>query len=132
MDYFSIYAVGLVFQFAYNVFAALLRAAIHHLPTEDALAALRRCGAGDAMDALFLPGQPMQDRRLLPITHPHTFLRRALPAASDTDTKSDPPLQCEEADRFVILSCAALDSPFNALFLRSAVIAPYAPLLDLI
>lgn len=112
---------------------SLLDAARHATPTPQALHALRQSKSGLPMDALFLPPDWLSGQNApRALTHPHTFLRQqALPAVSP-DTKSDPPAEDSQASRFLVLSYVALGAPFPALLLRSALIAPYAPLLDLI
>ena len=108
-----------------GVLSALLRIAQENMPSSEAERLLRSAGAGDAMDGLFLRTVP-DVPALFPITHPHAFLRQAM---GDTE-KSDPPSEMEKANRFLILACAALNAPFYPLLLRSAVIAPYTPILD--
>lgn len=103
--------------------AALLRAALER--EEDAAPDLRPCGPADA---LFLPvalwGTLPAQAATLPLTHPHTFLRGALPKGMrPARTRPDPAL------RFLSLAAAALGEPFSALLLRSPAVAPYAPLL---
>ena len=75
----------------------------------------------DPLCALFLPLGParrmVQHAVTLPLTHPHTYLKRLLPDGNPT---GDP------LARFLALVAAALDHPFHALFLRSPVAAPYA------
>ncbi|MGN0775169.1 MAG: hypothetical protein ACI4MM_00685 [Candidatus Ventricola sp.] len=77
----------------------------------------------DPLSALFLPLGPAsrmaQHDVTLPLTHPHTYLKRLLNESAAGD-----PLP-----RFLALAAAALDHPFHALLLRSPVAAPYAPLL---
>ena len=105
---------------------ALLRIAQENLSGEEAENLLRTAGTGDAMDGLFLRTAP-DVPALFPITHPHTYLHQA---ATDAE-KSDPPSETEKANRFLVLACAALGAPFYPLLLRSALIAPYAPFLDI-
>ena len=80
--------------------------------------------ADDPLSALFLPLGPArrtaQHDITLPLTHPHTYLKRLLPDGNPT---GDP------LARFLALAAAALNHPFHALLLRSPVAAPYAPLL---
>lgn len=75
----------------------------------------------DPLCALFLPLGPArrmaQHAITLPLTHPHTYLKRLLPDGNPT---GDP------LARFLALAAAALDHPFHALLLRSPVAAPYA------
>lgn len=76
------------------------------------------------IDVLFLPLAPAKTTAMhdatLPLTHPHTFLKRQLMGVSFT---GDPVL------RFLALTAAALGHPFHALLMRSPAAAPYAPLL---
>ena len=109
--------------------AAFLRIARSGDASSDALAPLSQAGAGNPLDALFLPLGPARatpcHTLTLPLTHPHTFLSRLLTA---------PDAQTDAADalpRFLALSAAALAHPFYALLMRSPVTAPYAPLLCL-
>lgn len=78
----------------------------------------------EPLNALFLPLGPArhtaQHAVTLPLTHPHTYLRRLL---SNAIPEVDP------LARFLSLAAAALDHPFHALLLRSPVAAPYAPLI---
>ena len=78
----------------------------------------------DPLAALFLPlgpaGRTAQHAITLPLTHPHTYLKRLLP---DGNPVGDP------LSRFLALAAAALDHPFHALLLRSPVAAPYAVML---
>ncbi|MGN0773331.1 MAG: hypothetical protein ACI4MP_06010 [Candidatus Ventricola sp.] len=75
----------------------------------------------DPLCALFLPLGPArrmaQHAITLPLTHPHTYLKRLLPDGNPT---GDP------LARFLALAAAALDHPFHALLLRSPAAAPYA------
>lgn len=75
----------------------------------------------DPLCTLFLPLGPArrmaQHAMTLPLTHPHTYLKRLLP---DGDPAGEP------LARFLALAAAALDHPFHALLLRSPVAAPYA------
>ena len=77
----------------------------------------------DPLSALFLPLGPAsrmaQHAVTLPLTHPHTYLKRLL-----YESPAGDPLP-----RFLALAAAALDHPFHALLMRSPVAAPYAPLL---
>ena len=78
----------------------------------------------DPLPALFLPLGPArrmaQHAMTLPLTHPHTYLKRLLPDEAPSG---------EALARFLALAAAALDHPFHALLLRSPVAAQYAPLL---
>jgi len=78
-------------------------------------------------DLLFLPMQRAKASPVyplsLPLTHPHTFLRRQLLC------KDAPVFLPDPASRFLFLAAAALDHPFYALLERSPVTGPYAPLL---
>ncbi len=78
---------------------------------------------GGPLSALFLPLGPAsrmaQHAVTLPLTHPHTYLKRLL-----NESPAGDPLP-----RFLALAAAALDHPFHALLMRSPVAAPYAPLL---
>lgn len=78
-----------------------------------------------ALDLLFLPigsaAQAAMHDVTLPLTHPHTFLRRHL--AGQTTESSDP------TAAFLALTAAALSHPFYALLQRSPITAPYWPLL---
>lgn len=112
---------------AQSALDALLLAAQGALPLAVAKDVISRSSPSAGMDALFLP----RERRgasdlLLPMTHPHTFLR----ALAGEQRKSDPPSPKEEANRFLILAGTALDAPFHALLMRSARILPYASLLN--
>lgn len=109
-----------------GLLALLIRIAKENTPSNEAIAAIKAAAPASPMDALFLKTLP-DDPQLFPITHPHTFLRLRKPGGHE---KSDPPSQTEDANRFLVLACAALDTTFCPLFFRSAVIAPYAPLLD--
>ncbi|MDY4541924.1 MAG: hypothetical protein SPD88_03905 [Candidatus Ventricola sp.] len=75
----------------------------------------------DPLAALFLPlgpaGRTAQHAMTLPLTHPHTYLKRLLPDGNPTG---------DSLARFLALAAAALDHPFHALLLRSPVAAPYA------
>jgi len=108
-----------------GLLAAFLCAAMTNAPTQSALRSMRSTESGGAMDALFLPQERMPPALFLPVTHPHTFL------AQSAKNEKDPLPALGEADRFLILACAALHAPFHALLLRSAAAAPYAPLFDL-
>lgn len=112
--------------------ATLLDAALHSAPTPQAIRALEQTKNGSPMDALFLPPDWLSRQNApFALTHPHTFLRQqALPAVSP-NTKSDPPAESSQASRFLVLSYVALGAPYSSLLLRSALVAPYAPLLDL-
>ncbi|MDO5377752.1 MAG: hypothetical protein Q4G52_05395 [Clostridia bacterium] len=78
-----------------------------------------------SLDALFLPfgycvsSAPM----LMPLTHPHAFLR-----AHFLEIGKDAAESAAAVDRFLVLA-AALGLPFGPLLLRSPVVAPYAPVL---
>lgn len=108
-------------------------AALRALPAQIEAYAREKAGAlppflsaapGTPLDALFLPLGPArrmaQHAVTLPLTHPHTYLKRLLSGAGPD---GDP------LARFLALAAAALDHPFHALLLRSPVAAPYAPLL---
>jgi len=115
-----------------GILMTLLDAAYKKRSSSSALDALSQSPPDTGMAALFLPRSQISGSDLfLPVTHPHTYLKRIrLLAAPDSETKkSDPFFPEEEANRFLILACAALDAPFHALLMRSARIAPYAPLL---
>ena len=142
-----------------GLLAALLRAATEspHAPSEDTapqtLAPLLSGDEADPHDALFLPLALLRgavpDGVSLPLTHPHTFLRRQALASRQgarrlttairpkgkrrsRRAKAQPTyeeLYGNDADRFLFLSAAALGHPFSALLLRSHVVAPYTPLL---
>ena len=75
----------------------------------------------DPLCSLFLPLGPArrmaQHAMTLPLTHPHTYLKRLLPDGNPAG---------EPLARFLALAAAALDHPFHALLLRSPVAAPYA------
>lgn len=75
----------------------------------------------DPLSALFLPLGPArhtaQHAMTLPLTHPHTYLKRLLP---DGNPVGDP------LARFLALAAASLNHPFHALLLRSPVAEPYA------
>ncbi len=104
--------------------AALLRAAWANAPAAAAQAALQSAGPGPALDALFLPRERMTDEAFFPVTHPHAFLARQRSGTANTIEETAP------VHRFLILACAALNAPFDALLLRAPRIAPFAPLLD--
>lgn len=80
------------------------------------------------IDALFLPLGPAKSMPAhaltLPLTHPHTYLKRKAQGRSTDGT-------CRPADCFLALAAAALDHPFYPLLLRSPVVGPYAALLSL-
>lgn len=79
-------------------------------------------GTREPLDALFLPRgmHAHASPTLMPLTHPHAFLRNQLlePDAGEADA----------VDRFLVLA-AALGLPFGPLLLRSPIVAPYAPVL---
>lgn len=79
-------------------------------------------GALKPLDALFLPRvlPAHASPALMPLTHPHAFLRSQL-LESDADGT-------DAVDRFLVLA-AALGLPFGPLLLRSPAVAPYAPVL---
>lgn len=89
-----------------------------------AVRTLLRTSPTEAGDAPFLPPDyPRRrpgDARLLPLTHPHAFLR-ALPDAADAAALDDAGYLC--------LVTAALGHPLHGLLMRSPVCAPFAPLL---
>lgn len=78
-------------------------------------------------DLLFLPLQSAKASPVypisLPLTHPHTFLRRQLLA------KDAPVFLPEPSSRVLFLTAAALDHPFYALLERSPITGPFMPLL---
>lgn len=103
-----------------GVLASLIHAAhdeAFHRPPED--------GLGDLLDLLFLPLGPAKETTQhplsLPLTHPHTFLRRQLleTANGKADAADD------ALGRFLFLAAAALGHPFYALLLRSPVAGAY-------
>ncbi len=102
-----------------TLLARLVRAALF----EDS-APLRTPGAPDASaDGLFLPLSLLNvqapDDATLPLTHPHTYIARKSPCPAT-----------EACDvRFLSLVSAFLDRPLQALFARSAIIAPVMPAL---
>ncbi|MGN0996814.1 MAG: hypothetical protein ACI4PG_07875 [Candidatus Ventricola sp.] len=107
--------------------AAFLCAARRKEASPEALSALADAGAGQPLDALFLPLRPAgamaRHPLTLPLTHPHAFLRRQLlPDAAGE-------LPFEPVGRFLALAAAALSHPFCPLLLRSPITGPYAPLL---
>ena len=145
-----------------GLLAALLRAAAHTQQAQNETLAPQtlsspRAGAEiDPHDALFLPLALLRgavpEGVSLPLTHPHTFLRRQTllsrpprrvarrlttavrperlrraRAAAAQDESEEP--DGNDADRFLFLSAASLRHPFAALLLRSHIVAPYAPLL---
>lgn len=115
-----------------TLLSVLLHVAQHATPTPQALRALRQSSSSSPMDALFLPPDCLSGQNApLALTHPHTFLRQQANCALSPETKSDPLAKIPQASRFLVLSYVALGAPFPALLLRSAAVAPYAPLLDL-
>jgi len=107
---------------------AFLRIALSNLPSPKGASQLAHASAKSPLDHLFFRAMPDLPA-LFPVTHPHAFLKHA---AHDPDgkKKSVPLSETEKANRFLVLSCAALDAPFCPLFLRSAAIAPYTAVLD--
>lgn len=106
----------------------LLCAARQELSSPMASQRLARCETPEPLDLLFLPMQRSKDTPLypvsLPLTHPHTFLKRQLLAPDTAARPSD------AARRFLFLAAAALGHPFHALLMRSPVAGPYMPLLS--
>lgn len=108
---------------------AFLRAARTEDTSPDAIDALRGAQGGDPLETLFLPlasaRTAPQHALTLPLTHPHTYLRRRLLLSSpEASPASDP------TDRFLCLCAAALAHPFAALLMRSPIVAPYVPVLS--
>ncbi|MBQ4266299.1 MAG: hypothetical protein IJB85_12375 [Clostridia bacterium] len=98
-------------------------AALRDLPARlesSVCAAALPDGMTHPIDALFLPLGPAkampQHVLTLPLTHPHTFLKRL---ALSGDAAPD------SAAHFLALAAAALGHPFHALLMRSPVAAPY-------
>ena len=89
--------------------------------------------ADDAADALFLPQvllTPLRsDDDLLPLTRPHTYLRRSELLPDQGSAAIGDGCGTRPALRMLSLAAAALDRPFEKLFLRSPVIEPYLPAL---
>lgn len=77
------------------------------------------------VDALFLPHglRAPSSPALMPLTHPHAFLRAQLLEAGEPSAD-----ESTAVDRFLVLA-AALGLPFGPLLLRSPVVAPYASVL---
>ncbi|MBQ2991280.1 MAG: hypothetical protein IJD60_08315 [Clostridia bacterium] len=104
-----------------DALGTLLRAAL----SEQAPYTCAPAADASALSALFLPLRPIRDTPMhaltLPLTHPHTYLRRQ--NAGLLPPPDDP------CGSFLSLCAAALGHPFHALLLRSHVTAPYMPLL---
>jgi len=105
-----------------------LAAARRELSVSHAQERLPKTEAPEPLDLLFLPlgsakASPVYPLSL-PLTHPHTFLRRQLRA------KDAPIFLPEPASRVLFLAAAALGHPFFALLKRSPVAGPYMPLLS--
>lgn len=107
----------------------LLAAARGELSSSEAAARLAKTEAPDPAALLFLPLMSAKASPVypvsLPLTHPHTFLRRQLLAGDDT-----PVFLPEPASRVLFLAAAALGHPFHALLERSPIAGPYMPLLS--
>lgn len=109
-----------------STLAAFLRAAMRQ---ESSAFSLRQPHDDAPLDAVFLPLGPsssaVRHPLTLPLTHPHTYLRRIQLACDQPEIAPDP------LDRFLVLAAAALAHPFYPLLMRSPVCAPYAPLLNI-
>ncbi len=120
--------------------AALLRASLRAwegAPPETLPAAAESAPQADPLDALFLPvpllrALPEQEETL-PLTHPHTFLRRAAPelfarrltaAIRPERAHPLPTARCATAEQGIFCASAALSQPFAGLLARSPVTGP--------
>ena len=105
---------------------ALLAAAKQAIPAPQALGQMARSGIPEPHDLLFLPMDSTRRTPVyplsLPLTHPHTFLRRQLLE------KNAPTFLPNPASRALFLAAAALGHPFHALLMRSPVTGPYMAL----
>ncbi len=106
--------------------STLLAAAKQAIPAPQALAQMARSGIPEPHDLLFLPLDSTRRTPVyplsLPLTHPHTFLRRQLLE------KNAPTFLPSPASRALFLAAAALGHPFHALLMRSPVSGPYMAL----
>ena len=120
-------ALRMPLEKAAGTLSLLLAAARGDMSSEQAAGRLAEAGVPPPVDLLFLPLQRAKTSPVypvsLPLTHPHTFLKKQLLA------KDAPVFLPEPAIKGLFLAAAALDHPFLALLERSPVTGPYMPLL---
>lgn len=106
---------------------SFLAAARGEIPSAQAVDHLSKPDTPEPLDLLFLPLESAKASPVyplsLPLTHPHTFLRRQLFA------KEAPVFLPEPTLRVLFLTAASLGHPFLPLLERSPVTGPYMPLL---